>query len=427
MANVTTAAETNVITTQQMARAREIDFVRRFTHSSLKKLIEALGVTRKIPLIDGTTMYYYTTTGTLQSGVVPEGEIIPLSQYERVKTPIGEIKLKKWRKASTAEAILKSGYAEAVRETDNKLLADVQNGIRADFFGYLINIDATEVSGPTLQAVLAKSWGKIQVLFENDTAEIVHFIHPMTIADYLSSATITVQTAFGFSYIENFLGMGTVILNSKVPIGQVWSTAKENLIMYYVPVNSEAMGAFDMTADETGYVGIKSGYQEESRAQIESFVMSGIQFLVEYADGVVLGEVNDPNMTDATVAAGSKTSLWGTDIADIQESISVANGAVTGTLKYYSDPTKAIVRDWGPGYFLYVKFSNFSSGINFGDVQVGLKPSMGSGMQTLDSDADALLKITDKDTQELKVVQAAADGKQRVQYLDLSGLTLTGA
>lgn len=424
--NVTTAAETNVITTQQMARAREIDFVRRFTHSSLAKLIEALGVTRKIPMIDGTTMYYYTTTGTLESGVVPEGEIIPLSQYERVKTPIGEIKLKKWRKASTAEAILKSGYAEAVRETDNKLLADVQNGIRADFFGYLINIDATEVNGPTLQAVLAKSWGKIQVLFENDTAEIVHFIHPMTIADYLSSATITVQTAFGFSYIENFLGMGTVILNSKVPIGQVWSTAKENLIMYYVPVNSEAMGAFNMTADETGYVGIKSGYQEESRAQIESLVMSGIQFLVEYADGVVLGEVNDPNMTDATVAAGSKTSLWGTDIADIQESISVANGAVTGTLKYYSDPTKAIVKDWGPGYFLYVKFSGFSSGISYGDVQVGLKPSMGSGMQTLDSDADALLKITDKDTQELKIIQTAADGKQRVQYLDLSGLTLSG-
>ena len=52
------------------------------------------------------------------------------------------------------------------------------------------------------------------------------------------------QTAFGFNYIENYLGMGTVILNSRVPVGQVWSTAKENLIMYYVPVTSEAMGAF---------------------------------------------------------------------------------------------------------------------------------------------------------------------------------------
>lgn len=313
MANVTTAAETNVITTQQMARAREIDFVRRFTHGSLAKLIEALGVTRKIPMIDGTTMYYYTTTGTLQSGVVPEGEIIPLSQYQRNKIPVGEINLKKWRKASTAESILKSGYNEAVRETDNKLLSDVQNGIRADFFTYLSGIvvagqaaSGTEgqegytpaveavgtiVTGSTLQAVLAKTWGNLQVLFENDSAEIVHFIHPLTIADYLATATITTQTAFGFSYIEDFLGMGTVILNSRVPVNTVYSTAKENLIMYYVPVSAEAMQAFDMTADETGYVGISSGYPTQERAQVESLVMSGIQFMVEYSDGVVKGTV----------------------------------------------------------------------------------------------------------------------------------------
>lgn len=314
--NVTTGAETNVITTSQMAKVREVDFVRRFTHNSLAKLIEALGVTRKIPMIDGTTMYYYTTTGTLESGSVPEGEIIPLSQYQRNKVPIGEITLKKWRKAATAEAILKSGYNEAVNETDNKLLSDVQNGIRTDFFNYLTGIDATVVSGTTLQAVLAKSWGNLQVLFENDSADIVHFLHPLTIADYLSTATITMQTAFGFNYIEDFLGMGTVILNSRIPVGQVWSTAKENLIMYYVPVTSEALSAFNMTADPTGYIGIKSGYQEEKRAQIESLVMSGIQFLVEYADGVVLGQVDStPTLGSITVSSTVGTAVGDSNIA----------------------------------------------------------------------------------------------------------------
>lgn len=308
--------ETNVITTQQMARAREVDFVLRFTQNGLAKLIEALGVTRKIPLIDGTTMYYYTTTGTLQSGAVPEGEIIPLSQYQRNKVPIGEITLKKWRKAATAEAILKSGYNEAVRETDNKLLSDVQNGIRADFFDYLTAIDATAVGGTNLQAVLAKTWGKLQVLFENDNADIVHFLHPMTIADYLAIGTVTMQTAFGFNYIESFLGMGTVILNSRVPVGQVWSTAKENLIMYYIPVTSEAMGAFHMTTDETGYIGINSGYAENKRAQIESLVMSGIQFLVEYASGVVLGQVDStPSLGSVTVASTAGTANGDSNIA----------------------------------------------------------------------------------------------------------------
>lgn len=309
MADVVTTPETNVITTQQMAKAREIDFVRRFTGNGLQKLIEALGVTRRIAMIDGSTLYYYTTTGTLQSGAVPEGEIIPLSQYQRNKVPVGDITLKKWRKASTAEAILKSGYDEAVIETDGKLLQDVQNGIRSDFFTYIGTIvqaaSGTEgqsgykpavgvsVSESTLQAVLAKSWGNLQVLFENDTAELVHFVHPLTVADYLATANITTQTAFGFTYIEDFLGLGTVIMNSRVPANTVYSTAKENLIMYYVPVTSEAMKAFQMTADQSGYVGIKSGYPTEERAQVESLVMSGIEFLVEYADGVVKGTISN--------------------------------------------------------------------------------------------------------------------------------------
>ncbi|MBD5103486.1 MAG: hypothetical protein HDT47_01305 [Ruminococcaceae bacterium] len=71
-----------------MRRVREVDFTERFTHGSLSKLIEVLGVTRKIPMIEGTTMYVYAVEGELQDGNVGEGEIIPLSQYETKKTPV---------------------------------------------------------------------------------------------------------------------------------------------------------------------------------------------------------------------------------------------------------------------------------------------------------------------------------------------------
>ena len=314
--NVTNAAETNLITTSQMARVREVDFIQRFTHNSLAKLIEALGVTRQIPMIDGTTMYYYKTTGTLQDGNVPEGEIIPLSQYQREKVPVGSISLKKWRKAVTAEAILKSGREEAIIATDEKLLSDVQAGIRTDFFDGVKAIDATVVAASTLQAVLAKTWGQLQVLFENDSADIVHFLNPLTIADYLATATITMQTAFGFNYIENFLGMGTVLLSSQIPVGQVYSTAKENIVMYYVSVNGEALSSFDLTADETGYIGISSGYANKERAQVESLVMSGIQFFVEYADGVVLGQIDStPTLGSITVASTAGTAVGDSNIA----------------------------------------------------------------------------------------------------------------
>ena len=162
--NITTGAETNLITTQQMVRAREIDFVRRFSDFNLARLVAALRVTRKIPMAEGTTMYIYKTTGTLQSGAVPEGEVIPLSQYARTKEAFGEITLKKWRKAVTAEAIKKSGYNEAVNETDAKMIQDVQKGIRSDFFTALMDLGNTAVGASTLQAVIAKTWGQLQVL-----------------------------------------------------------------------------------------------------------------------------------------------------------------------------------------------------------------------------------------------------------------------
>ena len=287
------AAEVNLITTAQMKKVREVDFVNQFTHNSLNKLIEALGVVRKIPMMEGSTLYVYSVTGTLEDGNVAEGEIIPLSQYETKKTPVGEITLHKWRKGVSAEAIKKSGYDSAVRDTDTALLRDVQKGIRNDFFGFLkgeIDTDTT-ATGADLQAALADAWGKLQVKFEDDTAEAVYFVNPEDIAAYLGAAQISTQTAFGMKYVEDFLGLGTVIMNSKIAKGTFVATAKENLIMYYLTMNGDIAMAFDLTADETGYIGIKSGYQNEERAQIESLVMDGIQFLVEYAEGVVKGTI----------------------------------------------------------------------------------------------------------------------------------------
>lgn len=287
------AAEQNLITTDEMRKVREVDFVSQFAHNSLAKLLEVLGVTRKIPMMEGTTMYVYSTTGTLHSGAVDEGDIIPLSQYETTKTPVGEITLKKWRKAVSAEAIKKSGYNASVVDTDTAMLKDVQAGIRKDFFDFVNGTitGATTASGATLQAALADAWAQLQIKFEDDTAEAVYFVNPTDIADYLATANISTQTAFGMNYVEDFLGLGTVIISSKITAGTFVATAKENLILYYLTINGDIANAFSLTADETGYIGIKSGYQNEERATIESLVMSGIDILVEYAAGVVKGTI----------------------------------------------------------------------------------------------------------------------------------------
>ena len=429
-------AETNLIKADDLKKVREVDFTQQFAHNSLQKLIEVLGVTRKIPMMEGTTMYMYTISGELANdGTVAEGEIIPLSKYAETKTPVGEITLKKWRKAVSAEGIKKTGYNNAVINTDAKLLKDVQAGVRGDFFSLLNGTitGSTAVTGAGLQEALANAWAQLQIKFEDDTAEAVYFLNPLDVAPYLAKANISTQTAFGMNYVEDFLGLGTVIMTSRITQGTFIATAKQNIVMYYLTMNGDIAQAFQLTTDETGYIGIKSGYQNEERAQIESLVMSGIQFFVEYAAGVIKGEIDDSFLADLTVApdADDKTYPW-TDKTpqDFQSDVAVVGGEITGELAFMEGGLSPSGPLAGDGYFLALKFDNFAQGLTYANVKVGLVPSAsGMDLQTLDSDKDAVFKITDKDNQRLKVVQADNAGHKNVQYFGLSGLTLesTGA
>ena len=279
------AAETNLIKKEDLVRAREIEFVTLFGES-IKKLVEALGVTRKIPKQAGYTLKTYKAKGTLQDGTVAEGDLIPLSKYQTEAVSYAEIVLKKWRKATSAEAIVEKGYDQAVQMTTDRMLKDVQKGIRTDFFTFLAT-GTGSATGATFQAALAQAWGQLQVLFEDDSIEAIYFMNPLDVADYLATAQITTQTAFGMTYVENFLGLGTVIFDSKVPQGEIYATAKENIVLYYVPVNGADLGnAFSFTADQTGLIGIHEE-ADYKHMTAEDTVMSGVVLFAERLDGIV--------------------------------------------------------------------------------------------------------------------------------------------
>ncbi len=279
------AAETNLIKKEDLVRAREIEFVTLFGES-IKKLVEALGVTRKIPKQAGYTLKAYKATGTLQDGAVAEGDLIPLSKYQTEAVSYAEIVLKKWRKATSAEAIIEKGYDQAVQMTTDRMLKDVQKGIRTDFFKFLATGTGT-ATGATFQAALAQAWGQLQVLFEDDSIEAIYFMNPLDVADYLATAQISTQTAFGMTYVENFLGLGTVIFDSKVPQGTIYATAKDNIVLYYVPVNGADLGnAFSFTADQTGLIGIHEE-ADYKHMTAEDTVMSGVVLFAERLDGIV--------------------------------------------------------------------------------------------------------------------------------------------
>lgn len=282
-------ADTNLIKSADLAKVREVEFTYTFGES-IKKLMEALGVTRKVAKQAGTVLKAYKATGTLQDGEVAEGDVIPLSKYVTEPVAIEEITLKKWRKATSAEAIIEKGYAQAVTMTTDAMLKDVQKAVRKNFFDFLATGTAA-VSGGTFQGTLAQAWGKLQVLFEDDEIRAVYFMNPLDVADYLAGANISLQNAFGMTYVKDFLGLGTVIFNSSVPKGKIYATAADNIVLYYIAVNGADLGeAFNFTSDATGLIGIHET-PDYTNMTASDTVVSGLVLFAERLDGIVVGTI----------------------------------------------------------------------------------------------------------------------------------------
>ena len=284
------AAENNVIVKSDMAKAREVEFVYRFAEN-IKGLQRALGVTRPIAKQAGTILKAYKADGTLDNTPVAEGDIIPLSKYRTVPVSFQEMALAKYRKASTAEAIVGGAYSQAVVKTDAKALRDLQSTIKTRFYDFLATGDG-EATGTDLQKTIAQVRAQLAIKFEDQDIQPVYVVNPIDVGDYLGSAQIITQTAFGMTYFEDFLGLGTVIEAPAVPQGTVYGTVKDNIALYYIPVNgADGLGTgFDFTTDETGLIGIhhEANYQ---RMQVETVLISGLTLFAERLDGIIVGHI----------------------------------------------------------------------------------------------------------------------------------------
>lgn len=289
MGAITTDAEANLSKNANFARVREREFVELF-NGDIRKLVEALGVTRKIQKESGSVLKVMKVTGTLESGSVPEGEVIPLSQYATTWEPIGEITLKKWRKSTTIEAINDKGYNQAVLATTDKMRKQIQRAIRSDFFTFLATGTRT-ATGDGFQDTLANAWGQLQVIFEDTDSQPVFFMNPLDLAGYLGSTSANLAQLFGFTYLKNFLGLGDCFLNSDVPQGKIYATVKDNIVLYYVnAAAADISEGFQFTTDETGLVGIHE-YPDYDRDTVNDSVVSGIKLFAENLYGVVVGTI----------------------------------------------------------------------------------------------------------------------------------------
>lgn len=322
------AAIPNTITTQQFSiNPREVDFVTSFGRE-ITALTEVMGISRPIKKANGTMLTAKRATGELQSGSVAEGDLIPLSQFEVEPVDFQPIELLKYRKAVTIEAIEKYGLETAVGMTDEEFKVQLQDDVLAQFYNFLLTGQLTSEE-TTFQMAVAMAIGRVKDAFKKmhrSATGVAVFANTLDVYEYLGGAQITVQTAFGMDYVENFLGADILFFSSEVPQGRVIATPVNNLNVYYVdPADSEfAQAGLAYTTDaDVPYIGFHTEgvYQ---RAQSESYAIMGLTIFAEYLNAVAVITITDaPTLKTITVtpAEGSvegttKATLSGTTETD---------------------------------------------------------------------------------------------------------------
>lgn len=281
------AVEPNLTT--ELGTALSIDFVEQFGQR-FRTLQELLGVQRTLPMAAGTLIKTYTSSVTLDGTQVAPGDIIPLSQVTLEDGPSHELEWDKKRKAVTMEDIQKYGFDRAVTLTDNKLINEIQKSVRTKLLTQLSTGTAT-ATGTGLQQVMAKNWATVTAKFDEDDVQVVSFMNPYDAGDYLGNANISTQSAFGMTYIEDFLNNRVVFMSAQIPEGTVYSTADGNLVAAYALMSGGQINqAFDFTTDSTGLIGVTHDINKQ-RLQAETVTAYGIELFAERLDGIVVGTI----------------------------------------------------------------------------------------------------------------------------------------
>ena len=287
--------------------AREQDFVSVFNLNwdALRKI---LGIMRPIRKAPGTKLVTYTASVALESGNVDPGDVIPYSKATIVKSGLADLDIKKYAKAVPIEDVAKYGAAIAIEKSDEAFRNQLQMNVLTDFYTFLNTGALTNVQ-TTWQLALSMARGLVIDKFNKmrkSVTDVVGFANVLDAYQYLGAAGITVQTAFGVSYVENFLGYSTLFLLSEpdIAVGTVVACPVENIDLYYIdPSDSEfaRLGLNYTTAGETNLIGFHAE-GNYSTAVGESFALMGMKLWAEYLDGIAVVKVE---------ASGSLGSVTG--------------------------------------------------------------------------------------------------------------------
>jgi hypothetical protein len=205
--------------------------------------------------------------------------------------------IEKYAKSVSVEAIKEHGYDVAVGMTDDAFLYELQDNVTGRFYTYL-NTGSLKSSETTWQRALAMAKGNVVNKFKQmkrTATKVVGFANVLDLYDYLGDKEITVQNAFGFTYIKNFMGYDTIFLLSdgEIQRGRVIATPIENIVLYYVDPSDSAFaraGLVYRTAGNTRLIGFHT-QGNYNTASSECFAIMGMTLFAEYLDAIAVIDV----------------------------------------------------------------------------------------------------------------------------------------
>lgn len=316
---------------QIQVRAREIDFVTSFG-KNMQALLDVMGITRMIRKENGSVLKTKKVNGVLQSGDVAEGDEIPMSQYAVEETEFDSIRIAKYRKGVSLEAIAEKGYEAAVALTDEEFKSDLQNVVTDKFYNQL-KLGSLVGHESTWQMAVAMAIGRVKDKFKKmkrTATGVAVWVNTLDVYKYIGAADITIQTAFGMDYIKNFLGADIVFVSSEIPENTVVATPLNNLVAYYVdPADSEFVKAgLSYTTDPaTGFIGFHAQGNYD-RAISDMFAIMGVRLFAEYLDAIAhisVGGSDTQTLGKLTVKSEAGSEAGKTKLTVEPQSASIHN------------------------------------------------------------------------------------------------------
>jgi len=306
-------AVANTVVSTDLTAVREIDFVTRFARE-IKIFREILGNIRMEKHAPGTKLTVKKAAVTLNTSSVGEGETIPYNAISYTETDVGSLTWDKQKIGVTMEAISAHGYDAAVQAADDDMLYKLRSKIVNDFFTFAQTGTLTsDIQTYDFQSALAEAQAQVQAKWEDmdrGYSDIIAFANVKDAYRYLGAAQITTQTAFGMTYIENFLGFSKLFLTSKIPQGKIVATPSQNLILYYVDATANDFnkaGFLFRTDNETNLIGVHvEGNHNTDVSELSTVMAMGL--FSEYLDGIAVIAIEEVMPVLKVVSAAGSSS-----------------------------------------------------------------------------------------------------------------------